>query len=62
MDIPITVEKKKKKKKREQRFCINNEGCVYRSYFGSRCIAAKRVVWRTCRFKTKTPGGKNGED
>ena len=61
MDIPVKVEKKKKKK-REQRFCTNKEGCIYKSYFGSKCITPKRVIWRTCRFKTKTPGGNNGKD
>lgn len=49
MDIPF----KHKRKKQEQRFCISKEDCVYKSYFGKRCIANKRVIWRTCRHKEK---------
>ena len=62
MDIPDKLIKKKKK--REQRFCCDEKVvCIFKSYFGSRCIAPKRVIWRTCRFKSKTPpGGNNGKD
>jgi len=56
------VEKKfgiKKKKKIEQRFCLNPDCCVYKSYFGNKCCAHSRIVWRTCRFKSKIKGEGN---
>lgn len=62
MDLPSKFDTKKKFKKREQRFCVNRDGCIYKSYFGSKCMVAKRVIWRTCRFKSKTSGGVNEKD
>ena len=44
---------KKKRKKRELRLCSNPEHCVYKSYFGNKCIAHKRIIWSTCRYKQK---------
>lgn len=41
------------KKKKEHRLCSSTEGCVYKSYFGKKCIAHTRVIWRTCRHSTK---------
>ena len=52
---------KKKKKKKENRFCLGEERCIFLSYFGQRCIAPKRVIWRTCRFKTKVIGGNDAD-
>lgn len=46
--------KTRKKRKHEQMLCSNLAPCVYKSYFGDRCIAHKHVIWRTCRFKTKS--------
>jgi len=63
MEIPTKVAEKisqKYRKKKEQHFCISKEHCSYKNYFGDKCLAPKRVIWRTCRFKSKTQGGKNG--
>ena len=49
------------KKKREQRLCLNIEPCIYKSYFGQKCVAHKRIIWSTCRFKTKKSGGEHGK-
>lgn len=49
----------KKRKKREERFCLNQEVCVYKSYFGHKCFAHNRIIWSTCRYKSKTKGEGN---
>jgi len=51
--------KEKKKKKIELRFCAKEKFCVYKSYFSNRCMAPKRVIWRTCRFKKKEVNNAN---
>lgn len=46
--------------KREVRECANPGICAYKSYFGRHCIAQKRIVWYTCRFRVKR-GGDDGK-
>ena len=50
--------------KKEIRGCSDKGPCSFKSYFGNRCIAPKRVIWRTCRHKIKpiNKGQGNVED
>lgn len=41
------------KNNKEQRLCKSEKGCIYKSYFGKKCIAPTRVIWRTCRHSMK---------
>ena len=50
------------KVKREVRECSNPGTCAYKSYFGRHCIAQKRIVWYTCRFRVKHGEVKDGEE